>query len=153
MFRPVASIRRHWSRLSAPNASCRSPRRPRSRGQRHSSPGSLSRARSSSSPRIRHCFVELARSGLGIFGQATLPSTPPASPRHRCRIGCGCQASVSPHCLLRHELTSLELRRGHQCHGQGSIVHHFFSFLFQKLRLVMLMLVGILFRPVSDKRR
>ena len=42
MFGPMASVRRRWSRLSAPSASSRSPRRPRSRGQRQSLPGSLS---------------------------------------------------------------------------------------------------------------
>jgi len=113
----------------------------------------LSLSRSSSSPCVRRCFGELARSHLGISGRATPPSAPPASPRHRRRVGCGCRASVSPHCLLRRELTSPELRRGHRCRGQGSVVHHFFSFLFQKLRLVILMLVGILFRSVSDQRR
>jgi len=116
-------------------------------------PLALSLARSSSSPRLRRCFGELARSCLGISGRATPPSAPPASPLHRHRVGYGCRASVSPHCLLRRELTSPELRRGHRCRGQGSVVHHFFSFLFQKLRLVMLVLVGILFCPVTDQRR
>ena len=44
MFGPVASVRRRWPHLSAPSTSSRSPRRPRSRGQRHSPPGSLSLA-------------------------------------------------------------------------------------------------------------
>ena len=112
----------------------------------------LSLSRSSSFPRLCRCFGELARSRLGISSQATPPSALPASPRPRCQVSCDCRASVSPHCLLRRELTSPELRRGHQCHGQGSIVHHFFSFLSLKLHLVMLMLVGIFFRPVSDQR-
>ena len=135
----MASVRRRWSRLSAPSASSRSPRRPRSRGQRHSLPGSLSlsRARSSSSPRLCHCFGELMCSCLGISGEATPPRAPLASPHHRRRIGCSCRASVSPHCLLRRELTLPEFRHGHQCRGQGSVVQHFFSFLFQKLRLVI----------------
>ena len=152
MFRSVASVHRHWSRLSAPSASSRSPRRPRSRGQRHSPPGSLSLSRSSSSPRVRRCFGELTRSRLGISGRATPPSALPASPHHRRHVGCGCRSSVSLHCPLRRELTSPEFRRGHRCRGQRYVVHHFFSFLFHKLRLVMLMLVGILFRLVSDQR-
>jgi len=129
---------------------------PRSRGQRHSPPSSLCLARSSSSPCLRRCFGELARSHLGIFDRVTPPSAPPAlpaSPHHRRHIGCGCRASVSPHCLLRRELTSSKLRRGHRCRGLGCVVHHFFSFLFLKLRLVMLMLVEVLFHPVSDQRR
>ena len=126
---------------------------PRSRGQRHSPPSSLSLSRSTSSPCLRRCFGELARSHLGISGRATPPNAPPAFPHHCRHVGCGCRASVNPHCLLRHELTSSELRRGHRCRGQGSVVHHFFLFLFLKLRLVMLMLVGVLFRPVSDQRR
>ena len=40
----VASVHRRWSRLSAPSASSRSPRHPRSRGQRHFPSGSLSLA-------------------------------------------------------------------------------------------------------------
>ena len=130
----VASVRHRWSRSSAPSVSYRSPRRPRSCGQRHFHSGSLSHARSSSSPRRRRCFGKLARSRLGTSGRATPPSAPPASPRPRCRVGCGCRASVSPHCPLRHELTSPELRRGHRYRGQGSIVHHFSSLLSQKLR-------------------
>ena len=151
MFRPVASIRRRWSCLSAPSASSRSPRRPRSRGQRHFP--WLSLAHSSSSPRVRRCFGELARLRLGISGRATPPSAPPASPHHHRHVGCDCRALVSPHCPLRRELTSPELRRGHWCRGQGSVVHHSFSFLFQKHRHVVLMLVGIFFRSVSDQRR
>ena len=42
MFGLVASVHRSWSRLSAPSASSRSPRRPQSRGQRYSPPGFLS---------------------------------------------------------------------------------------------------------------
>ena len=152
MFCPVASERHRWSRLSAPIASSRSPRCP-SHVDNAILPLALSLSRSSSSPRLRRCFGELVRSCLGISGRATPPSAPPASPRHRCHVGCSCRASVSPHCLLRCELTSPEFRHGHRCRGQGSIVQYFFSFLFQQLRLVMLMLVGVLFRPVSDQRR
>ena len=39
-----------------------------------------------------------------------------------------------PHCLLRRELTSPELRHGHRRRGQGSVVRHFTSFLSKKLR-------------------
>jgi len=153
VFGPVASVRRCWSHLSAPSESSRSPRCPRSRGQHHSPPSSLSLSRSSSSPRLRRYFGELVRSCLSISGRATPRSAPPASLCHRCCVGCSCRASVSPHCLLRRELTSPEFGHGHRCRGQGSVVQYFFSFLFQKLRLVMLMLVGILFRPVSHQRR
>jgi len=109
---------------------------------RHDAPGRVDSAisslvrslsRSSSSPRRRRCFGELARSRLGTSGRATPPSAPPGSLRHRRWVGCGCRASVSPHCPLRHELTSPESRRGHRCRGQGSVVHHSFSFLSQKL--------------------
>jgi len=62
------------------------------------------------------------------------PRAPLASPQPRRRVGCGYRASVSPHCLLRRELTSPELRYGHRRRGQGSVVHHFSSFLSQKLR-------------------
>ena len=41
MSGPVASVRRRWPRSSVLSASYSSPRRPRSRGQRHSTPGSL----------------------------------------------------------------------------------------------------------------
>jgi len=112
---------------------------------------SLSRA--SSSPRRHRCFGEFARSRLRVSGQATLPSAPLASPLHHREIGCGRRASVSPHCLLRHELTSPELRHGHRRSGQGSVVRHFASFFSQKLRQVMLMLVRALFCLVSDPRR
>ena len=107
---------------------------PRSCGQCHSPLASIL-SHSSSSPRLCRCFGELARSCLSIFGQATPPSAPPASPLHCRHVGCGCRASVSPHCLLRRDLTSLELRRGHRCRGQGSIVYHFFSFLFKSFAL------------------
>ena len=149
MFGPVASVCRRWSHLSAPNVSSRWPRRPQSRGQRHSPPGSLSLALIvfSAPPPLLRCSCH------GISGRAAPPSALPASPRHRCRVGCSCRASVSPHCLLCRELTSPEFRHGHRCRGQGSVVQHFFSFLLQKPRLVMLMLVGVLFRPVSDQRR
>ena len=40
----VASVRHRWSRSSIPSVSYRSPRRPRSRGQRHFHSGSLSLA-------------------------------------------------------------------------------------------------------------
>jgi len=93
----------------------------------------FSLVRSSSSPRRCRCFGELAPSCLCISGQATPPSAPPASPLHHRRVGCGCRASVSPHCP-RRELNSPELRRVHRCCGQGSVVHHSFSFLSQKLR-------------------
>ena len=110
---------------------------------RHDAPGRVDSAiftpvhplsRSTSSPRCRRCFGELARSRLSTSGRATPPRAPPASPLPRHRVGCGCRASVSPHCLLRRELTSPELRHGHRCRGQGSVVHHFSSFLSQKLR-------------------
>ena len=100
----------------------------------------LSLARSSSSPCLRRCFGELRRSCHGISGQVTTPSASPTSLHHCRHVGCSCRASVCPHCILRRELTSLEFRHGHRCRGQGSLVQHFFSFLFQKLRLVMLML-------------
>jgi len=129
----VASVRRHWSRLSAPSASSRSPRRPRSREQRHF-PLASSLSRSSFSPRRRHYFDELACSRLGTSGRATPLNASPASPLHRRRVGCSCRASVSPHFPLRRGLTSPELCRGHRCRGQGSVVHHSFSFLSQKLR-------------------
>jgi hypothetical protein len=93
---------------------------------------SLSRA--SSFPRRRRCFGELARAHLRVSGQAARSSAPQASPLHRRRAGCDCRASVSPHCLLRRELTSPEFRHGHRRRGQGSVVHHSFSFLSQKLR-------------------
>ena len=93
---------------------------------------SLSRA--SSSPRRRRCFGELARACLLVSGQATASSAPQASPLHRRQVGCDCRASVSPHCLLRRELASPEFRHGHRRRGQGSVAHHSFSFLFQKLR-------------------
>ena len=88
-------------------------------------------SRSSSSSRHCRCFGKLARSRRSTSGRATPPRAPPASPRSRRRVGCGCRASVSPHCLLRRELTSSELRRGHRCRGQGSVVHHFSLFLSQ----------------------
>jgi len=94
---------------------------------------SLSLSRASSSPRHRRCFGELARTCLRVSGQATPSITPLASPQHRRRVGCSCRALVSPHCLLRRELTSLELRHGHRRRGQGSVVHHSSSFLSQKL--------------------
>jgi len=109
---------------------------------RHDAPGRMDSAistsvrplsRSSSSPRRRRCFCELARSRLSTSGPATPPRAPPASPLPRHRVGCDCRASGSPHCLLRRELTSPELRRGHRCRGQGSVVHHFSLFLSQKL--------------------
>ena len=129
---------------------------------RHGAPGRVVSAistlvrplsRLSSSPRRRRCFGELARSRLSVSGQATPPSAPLASPQRRRQVGCGCRASVSPHCLLCRELTSPELRRGHRCRGRGSVVHHFLSFLFLKFCLVMLVLVEIFFRLVSDQRR
>ena len=148
----MASVHFHWSRLSAPDASSRSPRRPRSRGQRHFSPW-FSLSRSSSSPRLRCRFGELASPCRGVSSRATPPGASPASPHHRRHVGCSCRVSVSLHCLLRHELTSPEFRHGHRCRGQGCLVQHSFSFLFQKLRLVMLMLVGVLFYLVSEQRR
>ena len=67
MSGPMASICRRWSRSSVLNASYSSPRRPLSRGQRHSPPGPLSlacivfsasppllrRVRTLASPRLR----------------------------------------------------------------------------------------------------
>jgi len=110
---------------------------------RHGAPGRVVNAistlvrplsRLSSSPRRRRCFGELMRSRLSVSGQATPSSAPLASPQHRRRVGCGYRALVSPHCPLRRELTLLELRHGHRRRGQGSVVHHFSSFLSQKLR-------------------
>ena len=117
------------------------------------SPLAFSLSRSLSYPPRRRCFGELARSRLAISGRATPPSAPPASPLHRRHVGCDYRASVSPHCPLRRDLTSPELRRGHRCRGQGYVVHLFSSFLSQKLRCVVLVLIGIFFRPVSDQRR
>ena len=94
----------------------------------------LSLSRASSSPRRRRCFGELARACLRVSSQATPSIAPLASPQHRRRVGCSCQASISPHCLLRRELTSPELRHGHRRRGQGSVVHHSSSFLSLKLR-------------------
>jgi len=94
---------------------------------------SLSLSRAPSSPRRRRCFGELARACLRVSSRATPSIAPPASPRPRRRVGCSCRASVSPHCLLRRELTSPELHHGHRRRGQGSVVHHSSSFLSQKL--------------------
>ena len=149
MFEPVASVRRRWSRLSALDASTRSPRRPRWRGQRHF-PSWLSLSRSPCSPSLRRRFSELTSSCHGVSGQVTPPSTSPASLHHRRHVGCTFRASVSPHCLLRRELTSPKFHRGYRCRGQGSLVQHFFSFLFVELRLVVLMLDNIFYRSVSD---
>ena len=112
---------------------------------------SLSLSRSSSSPRLHRRYGELGSPCRGVSSRAAPPNASPESPYHRRRVGCSCRASVSPHCLLRRELTSSEFRHGHWGHGLGSLVEHFFSFLFQKLRLVMLMLVGVLFCPFPTR--
>jgi len=97
----------------------------------HDAPGRVDSAISTLVPPLSRPSSSPRRS---VSGQVTPSSAPPASSLPRRRVGCGCRASVSPHCLLRRELTSPELCRGHRCRGQGSVVHHFSSFLSQKLR-------------------
>jgi len=83
--RPVAFVRRRWSRSSVPSASYSLPRRSQSRGQRHSTPSSLSLARAPSSPRRRRCFGELARVSPclrpsdSVHRSASFPMTPSSS--------------------------------------------------------------------------
>ena len=78
----VASVRRRWSRLSAPSLSYRLPRRPRSRGQCHFHSGSLSRALVvfSASPPLLQRARTLASRHLRPSDSTQCSTSFPASP-------------------------------------------------------------------------
>ena len=85
MSGPVASVRRRWSCSSVLSASYSSPRRSRSRGQRHSTPGSLPLACvvvSASPPllrRARACVSLCLRPSNSAQRSASFPATPSSS--------------------------------------------------------------------------
>jgi len=129
----------------------RSPQRPWSRGQRHSPHGSLSRALivfSARPPLLRRARA-LASRYLRPSDSTQCCTSFPASPSS-CWLrlpSFGKPALPSP---SRAHLVGAP--PWSPVSWPGSVVLHFFSFLFQKLRLVVLMLVGIFFRQVSDQR-
>ena len=85
MSKPVASIRRCWSRSSVPSVSYSLPQRPRSRGQRHSTPGSLPLACvvfSASPPLLRRAHARVSpclRPSDSVHRSASFPATPSSS--------------------------------------------------------------------------
>ena len=81
----VVSVRRRWSRSSVPSVSYRSPRRPRSRGQRHFHSGSLSLAPvvfSASLPLLRRARAlasQRLRPNDSVKCSASIPASPLSS--------------------------------------------------------------------------
>jgi len=82
---PVASVHRRWSRSSIPSVSYSSPRLSRSRGQRHSTPGSLSLACvvvSASPPLFRRARARVSpclRPSNSVHRSAGLSTSPSSS--------------------------------------------------------------------------